>query len=153
MTITALARESKSTLQTFKELSHGGKSHQLVPKIARSNRDEGITGMRPKNIHPSCGLAPVMQATSRRRAYFANRMCCRNPTVLGDQPGHLSSAAVNNQQKTSGTVMQHLARILNGFGSKKPITSEKDSPASIVRETVKGFRCKSIVNMLGASEC
>lgn len=86
--------------------------------------------MKPKNIHPSCGLAPVMKATSRRRAYFANRMCCRKPTVLGDQPEHLSSSAVNNQQKTSGIVLQHLARMLNGFGSKKPLTSEKDSPAA-----------------------
>jgi len=71
-----------------------------------------------------------MKANSRRRAYFANRMCCRKPAVLGDQPEHLSSSAVNNQQKTSGIVLQHLARMLNGFGSKKPLTSEKDSPAA-----------------------
>ncbi|KAL0047806.1 hypothetical protein WJX82_000463 [Trebouxia sp. C0006] len=83
-----------------------------------------------------------MKATSRRRAYFANRMCCRKPTVLGDQPEHLSSSAVNNQQKTSGIVLQHLARMLNGFGSKKPLTSERVLPAASEKPQQQGTQGK-----------
>ena len=94
-----------------------------------------------------------MQATSRRRADFAKRMCCHDPTVLGDQPEHLSSSAVNNQQNTSRRIVQPLARIITGFGSKKPLASEKGSPASIVRETVTGSRCKFNWEHAGASEC
>ncbi len=86
--------------------------------------------MKPKGMHRSCALAPVMQATSKRRADLAKRMCCRNPAVLGDRAEHLSLSAVNNQQKTSTKVVQRLTRIVTRFGSK----SELDSPAS---ETVK----------------
>lgn len=118
----------------------------MVPKSSWSNRGECITGMKHKATHHSCGLAPVMQATSRRRADFAKRMCCRNPAVLGDHPEHSSSSAANNPQKTSTTVVQQLTRVITGFGSKKPLASPIDSPASIVRETVQGFRCKSTVN-------
>lgn len=89
-----------------------------------------------------------MQATSRRQrnANLVKRTCCRSAAVLDDHPEHLSSAAVNSQQKTSTTVLQQLSKVITGFGSKKPLSSDPDPPASIVRETAQASRCKPTVN-------
>ena len=115
--------------------------HQLVPKFSRSNCDECITGMKHKDVHHFCGLASVMQATSRRQRHAdsAKRTCCRKPAVLGDHHEHLSSSAGNNQRKSSTTVLKQLTKVITEFGSKKPLTSD---PASIVRETAQTSRCK-----------
>jgi len=89
-----------------------------------------------------------MQATSRRQrnANLVKRTCCRSAAVLGDHPEHLSSSAVNSQQKTSTTVLQQLSKVITGFGSKKPLSSDPDPPASILRETAQASRCKPTVN-------
>ncbi len=42
--------------------------------------------------------------------------------------------------------MQQLSKVITGFGSKKPLSSDPDPPASIVRETAQASRCKPTVN-------
>jgi len=42
-------------------------------------------------------------------------------------------------------VLQQLSKVITEFGSKKPLTSDPDPPASIVRETAQTSRCKPTV--------
>ena len=88
-----------------------------------------------------------MQATSRRSrdAGSAKRICCRKPAVLGDHPEQLSSSAACNQRTTSKKFLQQLSKVITEFGSKKPLRSDPDPPASIVRETAQTSRCKPTV--------
>ena len=123
--------------------------HQLVSKSSRSNRDKCITGMKHKDTPHSCGLASVMQATSRRQRHAdsAKRTCCRKPAVLDDHTKHLSSSAADNQRKSSTTVLKQLFKVIT-FGSKKAQRSDPNPSASLVRETVQASRYKPTCDFL-----
>ena len=117
---------SKIPLQKFKGLSQGLSWYtnwyrSLGGGSFRSNRDECVTAM--KHLHHPCGLASVMQATSRRQRHAdsAKRTCCRKPAVLGE---NLRSSAAHNQRKSSTTVVKQLSKVITSFGSKKAQSSD-----------------------------
>ncbi len=123
-------KNSKACINWYRSL--GGRS-------SRSSHDECVTAM--KHLHHPCGLASVMQATSRRQRHAdpAKRTCCRKPAVIGE---NVSSSAAHKQRKSSTTVLKQLSKVITNFGNKKAQFSENTSPASIVRETAQASRCK-----------